>query len=198
MKAIGQVLVTVIIAFSHSSGGDAGPNDKEKSPEPERLPVYVKHLWQTKSKDGWKLESWVDGSSIPASYPVNVSFRITPEKEKQVDKPKATIHLKLLSKTDPKQFREAKTVAEWQLCSTMKKRKETIYDKAKRDFSPFVIFPPKERCWEALPKDPFASDRRNEGTAPLVAGEYILQVEMRIDGGPTFKLNLQDIQITKR
>src|SRR5262245_36074330 len=42
--------------------------------------VVVRHEWRSDTKGKWKIECWLDGSASPVWYPVNISFRLTPEK----------------------------------------------------------------------------------------------------------------------
>jgi hypothetical protein len=186
-----QLVVVVLAALAlgtmeRSTLGFVAPDERE---------LMVKHLWQAQSKGGWKVETWVNASFTPAYDPVHLLIRITPNDPKKAEKPKAQVRLKLILKTDRKQLYEAKTSIDWQLCSTMKQRREMTYDAEKREFGPELDFPPKEKCWEAEFKHGFHYKKSANRVLP---GEYELHTDVSIEGGPTFQLAPKVILIKKR
>jgi hypothetical protein len=157
--------------------------------------LIVKHRLQTTAKAGWKAEAWLDGSSYPGYYPIDVWIRLTPEdpQVKQLPKVKVQVLLALVGAVKP--IRQALLEPEFQECAKMKKRKETILTGGKDQ--PILNFPPKESCWETIIRDPFKSDRLADATRPLEIGSYTLKVEAMLQGGPALALEAMPIRVER-
>jgi len=150
----------------------------------------VKHEYQSKSSDGWKLESWHLGTRAPVSYPLDVWLRLTPEK-KTDSFPKVKVHLEI--SLNGKVVRKGDFEPEFQNCAKIKKRKETVFQPGLE--GPVTRFPPKEPCWETSVKDPFKSDRRYPNTASFQPGDYLISGELSIEKGPQFKIEPMKVKL---
>jgi hypothetical protein len=121
-----------------------------------------------------------------------VFIRLVPPENALKRVPKTKVHLKLMQ-ADGRAARETDVEPVFQECSTMKKRRESSYENGK--WGPETDFPPKERCWETTLQDPFNSDRRREGTAPLVTGDFLLAVEVTMETGTRLKFEPVSVSI---
>jgi len=153
-----------------------------------------KQRLRTVAKEGWKGEAWMDGSSCPVYYPVYVWVRLTPDAEDDPRLPKTVVHLRLIQ-ADGAVVRQVQLEPQFQQCAKMKPRKETTYEPETRTWGPITTFPPKGPCWEAIIRDPFQSDRRRAGAAPLPAGDYLLSVEVSLDDCILLAFDLMPIHL---
>ncbi len=178
----------VLFVFSACEGGRKVENIVIK----EEDYLMVKHCYQSKSNDDWKQECWHLGTRAPVWYPLGVWLRLTPEKK--IDRfPKVKIHLEI--SRNGKVVRKGDFEPEFQQCSKMKKRRETIFQPSLE--GEITRFPPKEACWETTIKDPFKSDRRYPNTTPFEPGEYHITGEVSLEKGPQFKIGPMKVTLDK-
>ena len=176
--------MAALIVFTGCKGG----RKVEKVVITEDDDLWVKHEYQSKSSDGWKLESWHLGTRAPVWYPLDVWLRLTPEKK--IDSfPKVKVHLEI--SLNGKVIRKGDFELEFQDCAKMKKRRETVFQPGLE--GPVTRFPPKEPCWETSVKDPFKSDRRYPNTGSFQPGDYLISAELLIEKGPQFKIEPMEV-----
>src|SRR5262249_14515748 len=145
--------------------------------------LYTRHQVQSAYKDGWKCEVWLNAASFDGTDTISISVRLMPL-EANAKLRKVNLNLKAAHGDTGKIAREAIAVPEFKDCAKMPAGQEVSGQDGQFDGSP-VDFPPKGPCWQATALDPFRASVRYAGT-PLEPGNYLLALEVHVEGGPTF------------
>lgn len=160
--------------------------------EADRL--VVQHRLRAGNTAGWRIEAWLDGSTIPAWYPVPINIRLSRTDNNHTDAPRATVIVTKYGANNndivTSEFRPV-----FEDCSQMKEHREVSFEDGV--WSESKSFPPREQCWQAVIKDPFHSDRRLPGATPLEAGNFALTIRVIIDDGATLELGRMRITVEK-
>jgi len=145
--------------------------------------LYTRHQVQSASTDGWMCEVWLNAASFDGADRISISVRLAPPKSGGKT-PKVKLKLKAAQADTGKIAREATAEPDFQDCAKMPVGQEVSGQDGQFNGSP-VDFPPKGPCWQATALDPFRVSVRYAGT-PLEAGNYLLGVEVLVEGGPSF------------
>ena len=149
--------------------------------------IEVKHRCRTAKAAGWKAELWLSASFFRHFDPIDVSVRLTPDDEHLRTLLRVKVRVALAKEVGGKAIREARFEPTFVECAKMKKHKEQ--EMGVNHGGPIVEFPPPNRAWQTTIQNVLSNDSRVAGAKDLEQGNYVLNVEISLDKGPTFSFD---------